>query len=300
MNKNILSQITVVILTYKTDREILFNCLNSIDKEVKIKIFENSNDFKNRDEFLKKFSNLSIECTGGNLGFGKGNNYGFKKVTTKYALALSPDTICDKNFFKNLRIYLDDNFDFSILGVNFFEEDIKKTGHSSYGYFEKNKIEKLYNETLLEVDWIIGCALIINLSKFDDKIVFDENIFIYFEDFDLCLSIKKKGFKVFSSKILFIKHIGNSSSTVINPELKNNADKFRHWHWRWSEFYFYKKNYGFLYAYKKCFFKFFKYLLLMLIFKILFNKNKFDLYKYNFLGLFNSIIGKKSFYRIEY
>ena len=299
MNKNILSQITVVILTYKTDREILFNCLNSIDKEVKIKIFENSNEFKNKDEFLKKFSNLSIDCTGGNLGFGKGNNYGFKKVTTKYALALSPDTICDKNFFENLKIYLDDNFDFSILGVNFYEEHIKKTGHLSYGYFEKNKTEKTYNETLLEVDWIIGCALIINLSKFDDKIVFDENIFIYFEDFDLCLSIKKKGFKVFSSKILFIKHIGNSSSTAINPEIKNNADKFRHWHWRWSEFYFYKKNYGFLYAYKKSFFKLLKYLLLMCIFKIFLNKKKFDLYKYNFLGLFNSIIGKKSFYRIE-
>lgn len=300
MNKNILSQITVVILTYKTDREILFNCLNSIDKEVKIKIFENSNEFKNKDEFLKKFSNLSIDCTGGNLGFGKGNNYGFKKVTTKYALALSPDTICDKNFFENLKIYLDDNFDFSILGVNFYEEDIKKTGHLSYGYFEKNKIEKAYNETLLEVDWIIGCALIINLSKFDDKIVFDENIFIYFEDFDLCLSIKKKGFKVFSSKILFIKHIGNSSSTAINPEIKNNADKFRHWHWRWSEFYFYKKNFGSFYAYKKCFFKLFKYLLLMFIFKIFLNKKKFNLYKYNYLGLYNSIIGKKSFYRIEY
>ena len=141
--------------------------------------------------------------------------------------------------------------------------------------------------------------MIINLNKFKDKVVFDENIFIYFEDFDLCLSIKKKGLKVFSSKILFIKHIGNSSSTVINPELINNANKFRNWHWRWSQFYFYKKNYGYLYAYKKCFFKLIRYLLMMFVFKILFNKNKFDLYKYSFLGLFNSIIGNKSFYRIE-
>jgi GT2 family glycosyltransferase len=300
MNTNILSKITIVILTYQTDREILYNCLNSIDKEVKIKIIENSNEFKNRDEFLKKFSNLSIDCTGKNLGFGRGNNFGFKKVSTEYVLALSPDTICDKNFFDNLKIYLDNNFDFSILGVNFYKDDIKKSGHLSYGYFKKNKIEKTYNETLLEVDWIIGCAMIINLNKFNDKVVFDENIFIYFEDFDLCLSIKKKGLKVFSSKILFIKHIGNSSSTFINPELKNNANKFRNWHWRWSQFYFYKKNYGYLYAYKKCFFKLIRYLLMMFIFKILFNKNKFDLYKYSFLGLFNSIIGKKSFYRIEY
>ena len=99
MNINLLSELTVVILTYKTSRDILYNCLNSIDKNVKIKIIENSTEFKDKDKFLENFSNLSIDCTGKNLGFGKGNNFGFKKINTKFVLALSPDTICDKNFF---------------------------------------------------------------------------------------------------------------------------------------------------------------------------------------------------------
>ena len=30
-----------------------------------------------------------------NLGFGKGNNFGFRQINSKYALALSPDTILD-------------------------------------------------------------------------------------------------------------------------------------------------------------------------------------------------------------
>ena len=80
MNTNFLSELTVVILTYKTNRNILYNCLSSIDKKVKIKIVENSNEFENKDDFLKQFPNLSIDCTGNNLGFGKGNNYGFKKI----------------------------------------------------------------------------------------------------------------------------------------------------------------------------------------------------------------------------
>ena len=186
MNNNFLNELTVVILTYKTNREILFNCLNSIDKRVKIKIIENSQEFIKKEDFLNQFPNLSIECTGKNLGFGGGNNFGFKKIDTKYALALSPDTVIDKTFFENVKIYLNDKFEFSILGVNFYEEEVKKNGHRSYGYFSKNNIVKKYNETLIEADWIIGCAIIINLDKFIDNKVFDENIFIYFEDFDLC------------------------------------------------------------------------------------------------------------------
>ena len=69
MNNKFLSELTVVILTYKTNRDILINCLNSIDKRVNIMIVENSNNFENKDELLNKFTNLSILCTGNNLGF---------------------------------------------------------------------------------------------------------------------------------------------------------------------------------------------------------------------------------------
>ena len=300
MNNNFLSELTIVILTYKTNRDILINCLNSIDDRVNVLIVENSNKFENENEFLDKFSNLSIKCTGNNLGFGGGNNFGFKRINTKFALALSPDTICDKKFFEKLEIYLESDLDFTILGVNFYKEDVNKTGHSSYGYFKKNNIEKKFNNTLIEVDWIIGCAIVINLNQFTDKVVFDENIFIYFEDFDLCKRLSKIGKKILSSKILFIKHIGNSSSINVIPEFKSAAIKFRSWHWRWSEFYFYKKNYGALHAHTKCSYKLMKFLILMIIFKIKSDDDLFNLNKYSFLGLFNAILGKKSFYRIEY
>ena len=300
MNNNFLSELTIVILTYKTNRDILINCLNSIDERVNVLIVENSNKFENENEFLGKFKNLSIECTGSNLGFGGGHNFGFKMINTKFALALSPDTICDNKFFEKLAIYLESDLDFTILGVNFYEEDINKTGHSSYGYFKKNNIEKKVNETLIEVDWIIGCAIIINLNKFIDKVIFDENIFIYFEDFDLCKRLSKIGKKILASKILFIKHIGNSSSIAVMPEHRIAAIKFRSWHWRWSEFYFYKKNYGFLHAHKKCSYKLIKFFILMIFFKIRSNNELFNLNKYSFLGLYNAILGKKSFYRIYY
>ena len=49
---------------------------------------------------------MSIFCSGSNLGYGGGNNYGLQKVNTNYALILNPDLICEKDYFENLKIYL--------------------------------------------------------------------------------------------------------------------------------------------------------------------------------------------------
>ena len=62
-------EITVVIVTFQTRKEILLKCLSSIQKGVKILIIENSKKFTNRDFFENKFQNLKIICSGSNLGY---------------------------------------------------------------------------------------------------------------------------------------------------------------------------------------------------------------------------------------
>ena len=58
MNK--INNLTVVIVTYLTDKKILLNCIKAIDKKIKIIIVENSKKFKNKDYFLK---NANLICT---------------------------------------------------------------------------------------------------------------------------------------------------------------------------------------------------------------------------------------------
>ena len=42
--------------------------------------------------------------------------------------------------------------------------------------------------------------MLINLKKFENKKIFDENFFLYFEEFDLCKSFIK-GEKIYSKKL---------------------------------------------------------------------------------------------------
>ena len=76
-------------------------------------------------------------------------------------------------------------------------------------------------------------------------------------------------------------------------ELRKN----RNWHWMWSTFYFHKKYKGFLLALIMTFPKILSALLKTLFYFLIFNKKKGYIYLFRLSGIFNSMIGKKSWYR---
>ena len=294
------NNLTVVIVTYLTDRKILLNCLQSIDRNIKILIVENSKNFKEKAYFTKKFSNIEVVCTGLNLGYGKGNNFGLNKVKTDYALILNPDIVCKSNFFKKIIKLITKNNKFSIVGCQYSNETV----YLPAGFFEKKKhnlfqsnFSKKKRKILTKVDWVTGCSMLINLKKFINSDIFDKNYFLYFEEFDLCKSTNDRGGLVYSSSDLKVHHLGFKGSLGSSNLLKSEANKLRDWHWMWSYFYFYKKNYNYFYALYKVSGKFFKSFLKAIFYTFLMNKINRDKYFFRFLGLLFSILGLKSNYR---
>ena len=296
-----LKNLTVLILTYQTKKEIIFNCLKSINNKVKIVIVENSKKFLFETEIKKKFPNTKIFCTGKNLGYGAGNNFGIKLIETKYVFILNPDTICDNNLFDNIPKVINSAKNFTIIGCQYIDDKIympagffdTKKNH----FFKKNFLEIRKIKPLTKVEWVTGCSMLLNLSKFKHKKIFDENIFLYFEELDLCKSIINKGEKIYTSSLLKIKHLGFKSSLGNNIKVKENTKKIREWHWMWSTFYFYKKNYSYLYAIYKIYGKFTKSIFKTIFFLLTFQKEKKDKYLHRFLGMFNAIIGRSASFR---
>tara|TARA_B100000795_G_C22774808_1_gene429519 strand:+ start:746 stop:1657 length:912 start_codon:yes stop_codon:yes gene_type:complete len=298
-----INNLTVVIVTFLTDKKILLNCIQSISKKTKIIIVENSKNFKNKKYFLKKFPNIEVVCTGLNLGYGKGNNYGLNRVKTDYALILNPDIICKSDFFNKVSKLIYTNKKFSIVGCQYSNDTVFLPA----GFFDAKKhniFQKNFNKSkkkiLTKVDWVTGCSMLINLKKYKDKNIFDKNYFLYFEEFDLCKSTNNKGGFVYSSSNLKVHHLGFKGSIGANKLLKIEANKLRDWHWMWSYFYFYKKNYNYFYALFKISGKFFKSFLKAIFYTLVFDKVNRDKYLFRFLGLLFSIIGLKSNYRGKY
>ena len=295
-----LNELTVVIVTYKTNREILDNCIDSIDPSVKILIVENSSDIEFKKEMESKFQNVSVLLANKNLGYGAGNNLGFKNIKTRYGLISNPDIVYEKDFFKNTQNYLIPQIEFSIIGISYFDDK----DNLPYGAIDNKKNdllkEKKYDTNYLkEVDWVVGCSLIVDTKFVDINDMFDENIFLYFEEIDLCRRIKLGGGKIFNSSILKVKHLGHKGSAATDPDYTIETEMFRNWHWMWSSFYYHKKYGNYLTALFKMSGKFIKSLLKSIIFSIIYNKKKQTMYFARFYGLLCAFIGTKSFYRVK-
>ncbi len=294
---NKLSDLTIIIVTFRTNISILKDCLSSIDPSVKVLIVENSESFINSEEITKNFNNVNILCTGSNLGMGGGNNFGLEKVKTNFSLILNPDIICEKNFFQNIVQYLNDDFEYSIIGSQYLDNSIWKPA----GFFSNKKNRDIkFDKSLTKVDWVVGCSMLINLKKFGNKKIFDENFFLFFEEFDLCKRTLINRNLIYSSNKLIVKHLGFKGSFASDAKYEIQALKLKSWHYMWSQFYFNKKYEGIFISYIKGFASLVKNSLKILLNLITNNKLETIKYKYRFLGLLNSMLTKKSSFRINF
>ena len=269
-------ELTIIIVTFKSDEKII-KCLNSIAKEIPVIVVENSSNENFKKKIENDFHNVKCILTGENKGYSKANNIGLNLVTTKYALILNPDTTLDKNAIKNFLIVANLTKDFWLLGPS-------KDQMIDLDFKGKN---------LIEVDNLKGFAVFFNISKFNKK-YFDENFFLFFEEIDLCKRVRKNEGKIYLSNKIIIDHEGASS---VNKKDISELEKNRNWHWMWSTFYFQKKYKGFLLALVIIFPKLLSAIIKTAFYILIFNKKKKDIYFCRLSGIFNSIIGKKAWYR---
>ena len=295
-----MKNLTIVIVTYKTPEKIILDCLRSINLGVKVLIVENSENFNLKDKILSQFNNVEVLCTGKNLGYGCANNYGISFAKTDYILILNPDVTCASDFFSNISDLILKTQDFSVIGCQYLHDDVFMPA----GFFDKKKNNEFVKdfrnnnvESLSKVEWVTGCSMLLNLKKFKTEEIFDQNFFLYFEEFDLCKSIIEDGKNVYTSSKLKIHHLGFKSSLGENEIENVNAINIKDWHYMWSSFYFYKKNYGYAYALIKLLGKFLRAFFKIIFYSITFKKNLKNKYLYRFLGLLNSVIGRPSNFR---
>tara|TARA_B100000029_G_scaffold4403_1_gene5049 strand:- start:1828 stop:2724 length:897 start_codon:yes stop_codon:yes gene_type:complete len=298
MKNNRIPDISINVLTYKTDKKILEDCVKSINISAPINIIENSKKFENKRYFKKLKKNIKIFCSGKNFGYANGHNYGLSKVKTRYVLICNPDVIFNKNYFRNIKNYLNKDLNFHIIGSQYTKKNMNKP---AYGLFRTNTLNPkipIDNKGLQKVDWVVGCTMLIDLKKFPHRKIFDKKFFLFYEENDLCMRIKLINGLVYSSKKLIINHFGEKGSFATDPNMKIDYIKLRNWHLMWSSFYFKKKHKGFIYSLVLHFLTLAKSLLKIILFFIFFKKESYIKHLYRFLGLINSIIGKRSYFRI--
>ena len=278
-----LKNITFVIVTFKSEK-IIYECINSLPKESHKIVIENSKNIKLGQELEAKYDNIEV-IINENIGMGASNNIGIKKSKTKYAFIINPDVKFNHDTLQKIFEASKSINDFAILSPT--NED------PNYPNYKESNDYKNLNENIISVDYVDGFSMLINKEKFQNEDFFDEEFFLYLENTDLCLRTKKIGQNIYIIKNSLINHHGAGS--IVSKDL----EYLRNWHWMWSKFYFNKKHYNYFNALKKIIFNLLSAMLKYILYSVLFNSHKKKIYLMRMLGLFNSMIGKKSFFRIN-
>ena len=277
------NEITVIFVSFHSDH-IIEKSIQTIDKRIRIIVVENSKNLNFKSKLENKYPNIKVIIPEENLGNGAGINEGLKNTKTKYAFYLDVDTELFSDTIKNLYDAAKKIKEFSILApkINNFEYKnecyLKST--SSLGY--------------KSMRFVTGCALFFEIKLFNEVGFFDEKIFLYYEENDFyerCLKKEKPIYLIENSKI---NHKGNSS---VDEKYKDEIEINRNWHLMWSTYYFHKKHFGVIVAYKKIFPKFFSAVFNVLIFLLINKREKRKIYYARLSGIVNSVIGKKSWFR---
>ena len=245
------NDVSIILVNYNT-KEITTSCIRSIFQNTKGIKFEiivvDNNSSDGSVEYLKREFNGKIKLIKSdvNLGFGGGANIGIKESTGKYVLLLNTDTVILDNTIKNMFDFMEgeENKDVAVIGVVLIDEN--GNALQSYGEFlpfkvginefifkaflpkklnrailKNEKVEEFktglfQNKRFVEVDYIIGADMFIRKDVIDEVGVFDERFFMYFEEADLQLRMKKRGYKIGLIKDGTIIHLESKSFKVSN------------------------------------------------------------------------------------
>lgn len=203
------------------------SCLHAIDQglisETKLYLIDNGPDENNLKRLLflqhslsSKFENSSVESGHGNVGYGAGHNLAIKKSSAKYHLILNPDVIMHRETIAHCVRYLLDNSHVVMVTPDAFSEDgtrqfISKRMPSTLvlsarlfrrlqkiRYIQRACMRYEYRDLIptsnpLPIMCASGCFMLASSKTLQAVGGFDEAYFMYFEDFDLSIRLKRFG-----------------------------------------------------------------------------------------------------------
>jgi GT2 family glycosyltransferase len=238
MNKNIFEEITIVIVLYKESINLLSKCLDSI-KNFKVIIIDNACDKKLKNEVEKKYKIYKYILNKKNIGFSSGINQGIKESNTQYILIHAADCIISSRDINTLLESHQKYKNCFCTSPTFYDENQKLTYNGDSFYEKKESYEPINLEGDICVDMVITTTVLFKKKDIEEIGLLDENFFLYFDDVDLCRTIKQKKqsiIQVFNAK-------AQHSHGIIKV---NNFFKkifIRNYHFTFDElYYFYKVN----------------------------------------------------------
>lgn len=220
-------KLSIIIINWN-GKEFLRKCIDSVYATLKLSDFEmfvvdNASTDGSPDMVKNLYPEISLIENQKNLGFAKANNIAIRKAKGEYIVLLNCDLILTNQALDDLVSFLDNNPEVGAVAPQYLNEDGSK--QNSFDNYPRLTTE-LLNKSLLrmmfpnkypskikeyenpiQVECLIGACIMFRHKALDQVGLLDEGYFFYMDDPDICLRLKKKGWKVFHIPTVRIYHI---------------------------------------------------------------------------------------------
>ncbi len=261
--------VTVVIVSFNT-RAVMCECLQSVYREsgflrVQIVVVDNASTDGSAAMIERDFPDVVLIRSDVNLGFGRANNLGFEAAQGRYIVLLNSDAFLTEGALERSVAHMDANPSVGLCGGRLIGRDgalqpsarmfptvindlIVLSGlaarypHSHFfGRLDRTWADEF---EAAEVDWVPGAYAMVRADALNAAGFFDPRFFLYYEEVDLCLRIKQKGYSIWYWPDISVIHLGGESSRQIKTlEWSRTGAQLVLWSMR-SKYLYYRKHYG--------------------------------------------------------
>ena len=225
--------ITVVTILYNS-QEVVENCLEGFSNEQKIIAVDNGCSDTSVSIVQQKHPNAIIIRNEENKGYGPAVNQALSLVNTTYALLINPDAIMELSDISILYQTAEDNSNAAIIapgkGWELHLKGPKGVVYDKAMPFPEGPFCTWFSS---------GAIWLMRVVNWQEIGGFDENIFLYNEDFDFCLRLTEAGRAIIICPDAGAVH-RESSSTPSTRQIRWRKE----WNLIWGFLYVTQKHFG--------------------------------------------------------
>ncbi|MCR5498666.1 MAG: glycosyltransferase family 2 protein [Paludibacteraceae bacterium] len=184
--------------------------------------------------FVKEhFPSVQLVLLDDNYGFAEGYNRSLAQLDAEYFLLLNSDVEVTENWLSPMLAYMDAHPDVAACQPkirSFMEKDKFEHAGACGGFLDKYAFPfcrgRLFGEvesdagqydTVTDVFWATGAALLIRSDDFSAVGGLDGSFFAHMEEIDLCWRLRSRGRRIVCVPESVVYHLGGGTLNVENP-----------------------------------------------------------------------------------
>lgn len=239
------SSLAAIYVSFNT-RDLLRTSLRSLfhslsrygPDQAEVWVVDNASADGSAAMVAKEFTGARLIANADNRGFGAANNQAIRASRGDHLLLINPDTIVEGDAPARLSRFLAEHAEAAVVGPGLLSPD-GSFQHSAFRFpsLAMGLIEFFpLNHRLLDsrlngryprscyrqpfrVDHPLGACLLLRRAAVEKAGLFDESFFMYYEEVELCLRLRRAGWQAWCLPQARVVHYGGQSTGQVAPEM---------------------------------------------------------------------------------